>query len=196
MIVSQQSREVEVAAALERGADDYVTKPLALDELMARIRVGLRRAPRAGKVAASTLVVGELEIDVSQRRVLRAARLVHLTPTEYALLGEFARYADKLLTERMFARGCVGRSPREQPSDEGLYRPIAPEAGGRSSSADQSGHRAGSWVSPRYPDVEVDPLSGQPHPKGSPALRPKATCALPSLLTRFFSDCWSALTAF
>lgn len=111
MIASERSHEHDVAAALERGADDYLTKPLALDEVMARIRVRLRRAPRHELAAENSLSVGELEIDVSQRRVLRAGRFVHLTPTEYALLREFARYADKLLTERMLHEAIWGARP-------------------------------------------------------------------------------------
>jgi two-component system KDP operon response regulator KdpE len=100
-----------VAAALERGADDYITKPLALDELMARIRVRLRRTAPTRQAAESALLVGELEIDVSQRRVLRAGRLVHLTPTEYALLGQFTEHPDKLLTERMLRESVWGTRP-------------------------------------------------------------------------------------
>lgn len=111
LIMSERSHEDEIAGGLQRGADDYVTKPLALDELMARIRVGLRRAPRAEQPTHGTISVGELEIDVSQRLVLRAGRLVHLTPTEYALLGEFVRHADKLLTERMLQEAVWGTRP-------------------------------------------------------------------------------------
>src|SRR5690242_14396984 len=100
VIMSEHGYEQDVVSALERGADDYVTKPLASQELLARIRAGLRRSARAPQRIGAGLQIGDLEFDIEQRRVLRAGRLVRLTPTEYALIGLFARHPDKLLTDR------------------------------------------------------------------------------------------------
>jgi len=108
LILSEQAFEEDAVAALERGADDYVTKPLPFDELLARIRVGLRRARRAREPVLAGLRIGDLELDVEQRRVLRGGQLVRLTPTEYALIGLFARNPDKLLTERMLREAVWG----------------------------------------------------------------------------------------
>jgi two-component system KDP operon response regulator KdpE len=109
LILSERAFEDDIVAALERGADDYVTKPLALDELVARMRVRLRRSRREPLPAG--LRIGDLELDVQQRRVLRSGQLVRLTPTEYALIGFFARYPDKLLTDRMLREAVWGERP-------------------------------------------------------------------------------------
>ena len=108
VVMSEHSYEDDIVTALERGADDYVTKPLALEELLARMRVGLRRSPRARLPSSTGLRIGDLELDVEQRRVLRRGQLVRLTPTEYALLGLFVRYPDKLLTDSMLLQAVWG----------------------------------------------------------------------------------------
>jgi two-component system, OmpR family, KDP operon response regulator KdpE len=108
VIMSERAYEQDIVAALERGADDYVTKPLASEELLARIRVALRRSARTRQPVTAGLRIGDLEFDPEQRRVLRAGRLVRLTPTEYALIGLFARYPDKLLTDRLLREAVWG----------------------------------------------------------------------------------------
>jgi two-component system, OmpR family, KDP operon response regulator KdpE len=111
VIMSEHTYEQDIVAALERGADDYVTKPLAFDELLARMRVGLRRSRRARQPITAGLRIGDLEFDVEQRRVLRGGQLVRLTPTEYALIALFARHPDKLLTDRMLREAVWGERP-------------------------------------------------------------------------------------
>jgi two-component system KDP operon response regulator KdpE len=84
--------------ALDEGADDYVTKPFSMPELLARVRVALRHRRAAGMVDASVLEVGDIRIDVPRRTVTVAGRAVELTPKEFAFLTLLARHAGKVLT--------------------------------------------------------------------------------------------------
>jgi two-component system KDP operon response regulator KdpE len=107
IVLSAVGEESEKIAALDAGADDYVTKPFSVDELLARLRAVLRRAaPDAGPV----LEVGELRIDVPQRFVTRAGERVKLTPHEFDLLRVLAQNRGKLLTHRMLLREVWGPS--------------------------------------------------------------------------------------
>jgi two-component system KDP operon response regulator KdpE len=96
VVLSVRESQKEKVAALDAGADDYVTKPFAMDELMARIRAVRRRA--AGEALPAVLRFEDLEVDVARRAVKRGSELVHLTPTEYRLLEAMARNPGKLLT--------------------------------------------------------------------------------------------------
>src|SRR5262245_5822073 len=101
LILSARDQEKQKIAALDGGADDYLTKPFGAGELLARIRVALRHADRvAGDRGDSLFAVGELTIDFAARRVLVAETEVHLTPIEYKLLTTLARNAGKVLTHR------------------------------------------------------------------------------------------------
>jgi two-component system KDP operon response regulator KdpE len=107
IVLSAVGEESEKIAALDAGADDYVTKPFSVDELLARLRAVLRRsAPDAGPV----LEVGELRIDVPQRFVTRAGERVKLTPHEFDLLRVLAQNRGKLLTHRMLLNEVWGPS--------------------------------------------------------------------------------------
>ena len=104
LVLSVIGEEQEKVAALDAGADDYVTKPFGMDELLARLRAVLRRvAP-----AESLLEVGDLEIDLEKRAVRRNGELVQLTPHEFELLRLFATNEGKLLTHRTILREVWG----------------------------------------------------------------------------------------
>jgi two-component system KDP operon response regulator KdpE len=98
IVLSVREDEGDKVEALDLGADDYLTKPFGIDELLARVRALLRRAEdRSGQVAPR-FRAGGLEIDLAQRRVVRDGNGVHLTKTEWALLEAFAAHPGKLLT--------------------------------------------------------------------------------------------------
>jgi two-component system KDP operon response regulator KdpE len=97
LVLSARDQEMEKVRALDLGADDYLTKPFSTHELLARIRVALRHAERH-QVTLAQIVVGDLRIDLEQRRVVRAGEDVRLTPTEYDLLTALATQAGRVLT--------------------------------------------------------------------------------------------------
>jgi len=114
VVISARGREDDKVAALDAGADDYVTKPFGVLELLARLRVALRHASRAGVAEAAPLTVGALEIDFEKRRVTRDGEIVHLTPIEYRLLTELARNAGKVLTHSHLLRQVWGPGYAQQ----------------------------------------------------------------------------------
>jgi two-component system KDP operon response regulator KdpE len=97
ILVSAVGDEAEKIAALDAGADDYVTKPFAIGELLARLRAALRRA---GPATEPTLEIGELALDVEKRSVSLAGTPVHLTPHEFELLRVLAQNEGKLMTHK------------------------------------------------------------------------------------------------
>jgi two-component system, OmpR family, KDP operon response regulator KdpE len=105
IVLSAVGDESDKVAALDAGADDYVTKPFGIDELLARLRAVLRRTDPAGE---PVLTVGELEIDLAARSVRRAGKRVALTPHEFALLALLARNRGKLLTHTTILREVWG----------------------------------------------------------------------------------------
>ncbi len=100
IIISARGQERDKIAALDAGADDYLTKPFGVGELLARIRVALRRsAERPGpQEETGTLRVGDLEVDLEAHRTFLAGKDLHLTPIEYRLLTVLMRNAGKVLT--------------------------------------------------------------------------------------------------
>jgi two-component system KDP operon response regulator KdpE len=97
IVVSAREATDEKVAALDLGADDYVTKPFDTDELLARVRVALRnRMTREGGVPA--LTAGDLQINLLERTITKAGREVHLTPKEYAVLEQLARFPGRVIT--------------------------------------------------------------------------------------------------
>ncbi|MCL4466805.1 MAG: response regulator transcription factor [Chloroflexi bacterium] len=101
VVLSVRGAERDKVAALDLGADDYLTKPFGVDELLARIRVALRHAAHPPKGAAPVFRTGDLEVDIERRRVTVGGNEVHLTPTEYSLLKAFVAHPNKVLTDRM-----------------------------------------------------------------------------------------------
>jgi two-component system KDP operon response regulator KdpE len=110
IVLSARTREDEKVAALDAGADDYLTKPFGVSELLARIRAHLRRRNHAGASESPLVRFGEVEIDLGLRRVSRDGVPVHLTPIEYRLLAALVRHAGRVLTHRQLLRDVWGPS--------------------------------------------------------------------------------------
>ena len=107
--------EADKIAALDQGADDYLTKPFAVGELLARVRAVLRRSHWAETPASvGTLRFGHLEIDFEQRQVWKEGELVKLSPTEFALLQELALHPGKILTHEALLRRVWGTEYRSE----------------------------------------------------------------------------------
>jgi len=112
IILSVRDREDDKVAALDHGADDYVTKPFNSGELLARLRAVLRHAQPQG--AEAIFHVGDLELDLAARLVRKRGQEVKLTPTEYSLLRLFVQQAGKVLTHRQILREVWGPASVEQ----------------------------------------------------------------------------------
>jgi two-component system, OmpR family, KDP operon response regulator KdpE len=105
IVLSVREAERHKVAALDAGADDYVTKPFGIEELLARLRAALRRALPRGE---PTIEVGDLRIDLDKHSVSRAGEPIRLTPHEFGMLSLFARNQGKLLTHRTILREVWG----------------------------------------------------------------------------------------
>ena len=109
VVVSARGREADKVAALDSGADDYLTKPFGVDELLARVRVALRHASRlATQPGYTAFRVHELQVDMERRQVSLADQPVHLTPIEYKLLTTLVQHAGKVLTHRQLLKEALG----------------------------------------------------------------------------------------
>jgi two-component system KDP operon response regulator KdpE len=109
IVLSARGREEDKVAALDEGADDYLTKPFGVNELLARIRAALRRAASVSSGApAAVLEVGPLRVDQARREVTVDAREIRLTPIEYRLLVLLAGNAGKVLTHRQILKEVWG----------------------------------------------------------------------------------------
>jgi len=106
IILSVRGQEEDKIAALDAGADDYVTKPFGIGELLARMRVALRRAAQVGGEPVFTS--GDLTVDLAHRQVTLSGREVSLTPTEYDLLRALVAHAGQVLTHRHLLRQVWG----------------------------------------------------------------------------------------
>jgi two-component system KDP operon response regulator KdpE len=116
IVLSVRGEEKTKVEALDAGADDYVTKPFGMDELLARVRAQLRRAtmPPLGEVSSTVLEVGDFRIDLESRSVFVRGAEVHLTPKEYDLLVHFVRHAGKVLTHHTLLGAVWGGNYTEQ----------------------------------------------------------------------------------
>jgi len=110
LVLSARAQESAKVEALDAGADDYVTKPFGVDELLARVRVALRHAARAAGSGATALRLGGAEADLERRRVTRAGREVHLTPLEFRLLACLAQHLGLVVTHRQLLKEVWGPS--------------------------------------------------------------------------------------
>src|SRR5882757_3177321 len=108
VVLTARDRQRDKIAALDAGADDYVTKPFDVEELLARVRAVLRRVPSASSSPA-VIRVEDLEIDLARRQVRLADEVVHLTKTELALLEQLATHPGKLLTHEYLLRRVWGQ---------------------------------------------------------------------------------------
>jgi two-component system KDP operon response regulator KdpE len=118
IVLSARGQERDKVAALDEGADDYLTKPFGVEELAARIRVALRQAERLrrppGQAEDPVFAVGELRVDLARRQVTVGGAEVHLTPIEYRLLETLVRHAGKILTHRQILREVWGPGYAEE----------------------------------------------------------------------------------
>lgn len=108
IILSVQDSETDIVTALDNGATDYLTKPFRTAELLARIRSAMRR--NTSKESNSTLVAGNLEIDLAARTVKKDNELLKLTATEYGLISLFAKYEGSVLTHKFIVKEIWGIS--------------------------------------------------------------------------------------
>jgi two-component system KDP operon response regulator KdpE len=115
IVLSARSSEGDKVRALDAGADDYIEKPFGVSELLARVRAHRRRHQGGrGSDGASTVTIGDVEIDLGARIVRKAGAEVHLTPIEYRLLGVLLANAGRVLTHRHLLREVWGPSHVEQ----------------------------------------------------------------------------------
>jgi two-component system, OmpR family, KDP operon response regulator KdpE len=114
IVLSARVDESDKIAALDAGADDYLTKPFGVGELLARMRANLRRPRAAADEAEPLFRFGEVEVDRQARLVRRAGSEVHLTPIEYRLLSVLVANAGRVLTHRQLLREVWGPSHAEQ----------------------------------------------------------------------------------
>jgi two-component system KDP operon response regulator KdpE len=111
IVVSARGLEREKVEALDRGADDYLTKPFSVAELLARIRVALRHSLQASQPqneSPAALLIGELKIDFEKRRIFLADDEIHLTPIEYKLMVLMAKYSGRVLTHKFILHEVWG----------------------------------------------------------------------------------------
>lgn len=114
IVLSVKSDERVKVEALDAGADDYVTKPFGIDELLARVRAALRRAPATKDDAQAIVEAGDFRVDLAGHSALVAGREVHLTPKEFDLLVYLVRHAGKVLTHRVLLGAIWGGNYVEQ----------------------------------------------------------------------------------
>lgn len=136
LVLSVREEETDKVAALDLGADDYLTKPFGIEELMARVRALLRRAEAHAEARPRRFRTDDLEIDLDARRVRHRGREVRLTKTEWALLEALCEHPGKLLTHRWLLERVWGPSYVEDVDVlrvfiSQLRRKIEPEPGAR-----------------------------------------------------------------
>jgi two-component system KDP operon response regulator KdpE len=114
IVLSVKGEEKVKIEALDAGADDYVTKPFSMDELLARMRAALRRAPSAEDTASAVLEAGDFRLDLETRSVMVRGKEIHLTPKEFDLLAHLLSHSGKVLTHRTLLAAIWGGNYVEQ----------------------------------------------------------------------------------
>lgn len=122
IVLSARERESDKVGALDAGADDYVTKPFGIGELLARLRVAERHiTARANGKVETRIEIGDVTIDLAARRVTRDGIDIHLTPIEYDLLCALARHRGKVMTHRQLLNEVWGAAHVESPHYLRIY---------------------------------------------------------------------------
>jgi len=115
IVLSVRGEEKSKIEALDAGADDYVTKPFSMNELLARVRANLRRVAAGQPAAAEPIEEGDFYINPESRQVRVGGREIHLTPKEFDLLAFMARHPNKVLTHRVLLNAVWGGESVQQP---------------------------------------------------------------------------------
>ena len=121
IVLSARSDEADKVEALDAGADDYLTKPFGVAELLARVRAMVRRRAQPAGSEKPAIAFGDIEVDLVARSVKRRGELVHLTPIEYRLLALLIANAGRVLTHRQILRDVWGPSHVESPHYVRVY---------------------------------------------------------------------------
>lgn len=121
VVLSARTDSADKVHALDLGADDYVTKPFGVDELMARLRAALRRATSSAEPDDTRVMFGDVVVDLVSTTVERGGQRVHLTPTEWAILDLLIRHRGRLVTRRQLLEHVWGTGDRKDTSYLRVY---------------------------------------------------------------------------
>ena len=183
LVLSARTMEDQKIAALDAGADDYVTKPFSAPELLARMRAALRRNVRTQE-QAPVLSLGAVKIDLARRVASGPQGEIHLTPLEYRVLECLTRQAGAIVTRDQLMREVWGPGTRRHPEPPGLHQEPAAEtrAGCAESALSPHGDRnrvslCAGRLKPHSASTTPEPPSSSAHPSASAA---RHGCAAPS----------------
>jgi two-component system KDP operon response regulator KdpE len=113
IVLSARGQEKDKVSALELGADDYLTKPFGIPELLARLKVALRHARQQAGSSEAVFVAGDISVDLDKRQVMLKGEEIHLTPTEYKLLCVLVKHAGKVVTQHQLLKEVWGKNSTE-----------------------------------------------------------------------------------